>query len=100
MTAAERTAIKILIDRAKRAKLVADGIRAGHGARLHGDIAIGQARKRGAIPMARTRPMNGSRRPYAMVADDEQVLQAMEIEHGVSHDGYMLPSQRGTRVAA
>lgn len=104
MTAAERHAIKVLIDRATRAKLVADGIRAGHGARLHGDIAIGQARANGKprrignLRMARS---VGTGRPTRMVAEDEQLLlAAQEIEYGASHEGYMLPSMRGRRVAA
>lgn len=103
MTAAERHAIKVLVDRATRAKLVADGIRAGHGARLHGDIAIGQARgsskpsRIGNLRQART--VNGSR-PRRTIAEDEQLLAAQEIEYGASHEGYLLPSMRGRRVAA
>lgn len=103
MTAAERHAIKVLVDRATRAKLVADGIRAGHGARLHGDIAIGQARqssKKARIGNLRMARVAGSSRPSRMIAEDEQLLSAQEIEYGASHEGYMLPSMRGRRVAA
>lgn len=81
MTAAERHAIKVLIDRAKRAKLVADGIRAGHGARLHG---------RNLAPVR----MNGSRRPYFPVAEDEQAIEAEQVELGITTRGNLLPSQR------
>lgn len=103
MTAAERHAIKVLIDRATRAKLVADGIRAGHGARLHGDIAIGQARqssKPGRIGNLRMARSVGTGRPNRTIAEDEQLLSAQEIEYGASHEGYILPSLRGRRVAA
>lgn len=94
MTAAERHAIRILIDRATRAKLVADGVRAGHGARLHGDIAIGQARASSRIRSLAPARMSGSRRPYLPIAEDEQSIEAQEIELGITTRGNRLPSER------
>lgn len=84
-TAAERYAIKVLIDRAKRNKLIADGIRAGHGARLHGDIKPSTSGTfiRPAMP-----------RMNFPVAEDEELLVAQEIEYGISTGGNMLPSQQ------
>jgi hypothetical protein len=100
MTAADRLAIRKLVDRATRAKLAAQAV---HGARLYGELAVPTKLGRGAGhynvgTVGTVAPRVNRGRGFELV-EDEETIEARSIEYGVDTRGYTLPSQFERSVA-